>query len=81
MRLRGVPLDVVADRVNASPETIERHYDKPQMTDKMENVDDRSLTGSRSTRRSARTGQMMMVPIATEMGVWDSGFPESRRSY
>lgn len=33
---RGVPLETVARWVNASPETIKRHYDKPDMEDEME---------------------------------------------
>jgi site-specific recombinase XerD len=35
-RDRGVPLDVVAERVNASPAVIKRHYDKHSHIDEME---------------------------------------------
>jgi site-specific recombinase XerD len=33
---RGIPLEVVAERVNAAPETIKRHYDKASDLQKLE---------------------------------------------
>ena len=36
-RDRGVPLEVTAERVNASPKVIERFYDKASSVEKMEN--------------------------------------------
>jgi len=35
-RNRGVPVDVVSERVNSSPSVIEEHYDKPSKFEKME---------------------------------------------
>lgn len=36
-RLRGVPLDVVSERMNASPYIVEKHYDKRSQKQRMEN--------------------------------------------
>jgi hypothetical protein len=36
MRNRGVPVDVVAARANASVSMIEKHYDKPDYIEEME---------------------------------------------
>ncbi len=36
-RDRGVPMEITAERVNASPDVIERFYDKASHVEKMEN--------------------------------------------
>jgi hypothetical protein len=53
-RSRGIPLEVVADRVNASPQTIEQYYDKEDPRRELEerrrdHIDRLSLTDDTDT--------------------------------